>query len=236
MPVWSAGTQVAPGSGGFELASDALHLESKGRWAGPWECGAHRHTRAGGPQTRQDQADIAPATPGPRQGRTCRGRICVTAVSSELSREAALAGCVCAGGAVRAEPHPPEGRRLVSDPREDAFLPDVAERPVQVLPQLRRPLEAGPSGIKSGSPTHSLGPPSAEPPPSASGPRGCGRCCRWKRLDGTRYTRGASVPMAPPTSQRIARVRVGEAAPPGGLLTPGLHTVKGGHCRSRAFL
>ena len=173
MPAWSAGTQrLLRGLG----ALNWLQMPC------PWECGAHRHARGRRPPDMPGPGGHRPSDPGPGQGRICRGRICVTAVSSEVSREAGL----------------------VSDPHEDAFLPDVAERPVQALPQLGRPPEAGPSGIKGGSTTHSLGPLSAEPPPSASGPRGCGRCCRWKRLDGTRCTRGASLPMAPPTSQRIA--------------------------------
>ena len=73
--------------------------------------------------------------------------------------------------------------------------------------RLLRPLEAGPPGIEGGSTTRSLGPPPSELPPSASGPRACGCCCRGKRLDGARCKRGAWSQWHPPTSQRTAQAQ-----------------------------
>ena len=115
MPTWSVGTQrLLRGLG----ALNWLQMPC------PWECGAHRHARGRRPPDMPGPGGHRPSDPGPRQGRICRGRICVTAVSSEVSREAALA-CVyvCAGGAVRAEPHPPEGRRPGERPPRGCFPP-----------------------------------------------------------------------------------------------------------------
>lgn len=163
-----------------------------------------------GPQTQQDQADIAPATPSPQQGRTCRGRICVTAVSSEVSREAALARaracvCVCVGGAVRAEPHPSEGLRPGERPPRGCFPPRRGGEAGSGA--ATAPATSGSWSLRDRGWVH-------HPLPGTTVCRAAPECQRapslrpllrvevpgWDQV----YT-GASVPTAPPTSQRTAQ-------------------------------
>ena len=231
---------MAPGSGGIELAPDALSSGSIGHWAGALGVWGPKETQrqlADTPGPREHR----PSDPGPPVGEDLQMKDLCDCSEVRGQQGGSTGSCVHVGGAVRAEPDLPEGLPPREQPaRGCSFFPDE-QRPVQVPPMgqgpgvrsLLRPLEAGPPGIEGGSTACSLGPPSSELPPSASGPRVCGCCCRWKRLDGTRCKGGARSQWHPPPRREQPRPRVREGCSTRWLLPPGLHTVKGGHCRAR---